>query len=61
MSRERERWGEEAGRELKVPWIWKKGRPTVVCHDWGDLRMRLFRVSRIFLSFAKKYSRHEQV
>lgn len=22
---------------------------TVVCHDWGDLRIRLFRVSRILV------------
>ena len=28
-----------------VPWIWKKGKPTLVCHDCGDLRMRLLRVS----------------
>ena len=32
-----------------VPSIWKKGRPTDVCHDWGDLRIRLLSVSRIFL------------
>lgn len=29
-----------------VPWMEKKGRPTLVCQFWGDLRMRLFSVSR---------------
>ena len=49
----------EAGLEIQgrgsgphsttVPSIWKKGRPTLVCQFWGDLRMRLLSVSRIFL------------
>ena len=47
----------EAGLEIQrqgsgphsttVPWIWKKGRPMLVCQFWGDLRMRLLRVSRL--------------
>ena len=32
-----------------VPWMEKKGRPTLVCQFWGDLRMRLFSVSRILV------------
>ena len=32
-----------------VPSIWKNGKPTVVCQFWGDFRIRLLRVSRIFL------------
>jgi hypothetical protein len=36
MSRKREMGRRSGAKFFTVPWIWKKGRPTVVCHDWGD-------------------------
>ena len=32
-----------------VPWIWKKGRPAVVCQLWGLFKIKLLSVSRIFV------------
>ena len=38
-----------SSHSMTVPVIWKKGRPTLVCHDWGDLITRLLIVSLIFV------------
>jgi len=32
---------------MTVPWMLKKGRATEVCHDCGDLVIRLLSVSRL--------------
>ena len=37
------------GRQGLTPSMRKNGRPMLVAQDWGERRMRLLRVSRIFV------------
>ena len=45
----RARHAAHSSHSTTVPSIWKKGSPTEVCQFWGDLRIRLLSVSRIFV------------
>jgi hypothetical protein len=36
-----------SSHSMTVPWMLKKGRATEVCHDCGDLVIRLLSVSRL--------------